>query len=245
MIDRKARDELAAALRLYMSEKITNFELDTVRENVTYASSDQTIRLIGHDLWFCYDDNQKHFIVATKERWKYLNRLLLILESDGHLEESSSYKKWSYPQAIATIAFLGFIYFVFKTGWGEHLFVSTIPLGMVSMLLAWHASQEQQKSFTLRQTVLTPFSSISSLFSLRRRVRNFSKLKYPEKIVNREIRSSFSYHVSLLPIRLMWLLFSPVILFFQMFPEKEYATRIIMPEEDKNSPSVTISSSAR
>lgn len=234
MIDRKGRDELAAALRLYMTGKITNFEFDTVREKIVYASSDKTIQLIGYDLWYCYDDCKEDFVIATKERWDYLNRLLLILESDGCLEEKSRYKKWDYPQAIAGIAFFSFILIVIKTGWGNHLFFYTVPLGVLSMLLAWHVSSKQQKSFSAKEIALTPFSSISSLLSIRRQVRNFTKLKYPGESANREIRSALSSHILLLPIRCTWLLFSPLILFFQMFPEKKYETQIIIPEETNN-----------
>lgn len=122
MVDRKGRDELAAALRLYMTGKITNFEFDTIREKVTYESSDKTVELIGHDLWFCYDDCKEDFVIATEERWDYLNRLLLILESDAHMEEKLHLRKWSYPQAIAGIAFFSFIFIVIKTGLGGHLF---------------------------------------------------------------------------------------------------------------------------
>lgn len=236
MIDRKARDELAAALRLFMTDKITNFELDAAREKIMDASSDKTIQWIGHDLWLCYDDCKEDFVIATKERWDYFNRLLVILESEGHLEERCRYKTWSYPQAIAGIAFCSFIFIVIKTGWGNHLFLYTVPLGILSMLLAWYVSSKQQKSFSSKGIALTPFSSISSLLSLRRQVRTFMKLKYPEEIANREVRSALSYHISLLPTRFAWLLFSPLILFFQMFPEKEYETQII-PEGTRNFPS--------
>ena len=141
------------------------------------------------------------------------------------------------PQLIAGMAFFSFIVIAIKTGWGDHLFLYTVPLGILSMLLAWHVTSKQQRSFSSKEIALTPFPSINSLLSLRRRVRNFTKLKYPDEIANREIRSSLSYHISLLPFRFTWLLFSPVILFFQMMPEKEYETQIKMPEETDNLPS--------
>jgi hypothetical protein len=64
MVDRASRDRMAEAIRSYMDDRITAFELDDVINDV--VSADMTVETTRHDLWFCYDDNKDHLVVASK-----------------------------------------------------------------------------------------------------------------------------------------------------------------------------------
>jgi hypothetical protein len=68
-----------------------------------------------------------------------------------------------------------------------NLLVVTRPLGIVSMLLShWRSRDEARRLHD--QTALIPFGSVSELLSLRRKVRNFAKARYPARLGSRQIR---------------------------------------------------------
>ena len=109
-----------------------------------------------------------------------------------------------------------------------NLLVVTMPLGVVSMLLShWRSRDEARR---LRdQTALMPFGSVSELLSLRRKVRNFVKARYPAQLGSRQIRGPVSAAAMWLHFGVVWLIFSPVALAFQMLPEPEHRWKVAGP----------------
>ena len=231
MTDRKARDEMAKAIRTYMGEEITAFQFDDALSEAMSATEDETVRGIGHALWFHYDDCKDHKIVASKEAWDYFNRLLLLLESDGEIEIIKSRRRWRPRQAVAAI-FLGmFLFIAFGLGFGAHLLAFALPFGPVSILLSWFDSRRRAKAPAADEIGLTPFPSVGSLLSARRKVASFVKVRYPSSIAGRRVRDPIIARLMWVPWAVMWCMFSPVALFFQMLPERESKTRIRMPED--------------
>ena len=86
MIDRKARSEMCKAIRDYMAEGISAFELDDSLDCIAHDSRDSTVKFVTKLMWFHYDDCKDHKIVASKQEWDYFNRLLLLLESEAEAD---------------------------------------------------------------------------------------------------------------------------------------------------------------
>lgn len=220
---------MEAAIRSYMDEGLTAFQLDEAISEISEKTDDKTVRHIGRALWFHYDDITDHKIVASQEEWDYFNRLALVLKSDAEIDVAATRRRWSWQNGIAAIAFVGFLLAAVYVGWGAHLFVVAIPFGIVSMLLGYWAGHARRR-LPGNEIALTPFPSVASLLSVRRGAAGFSKSRYPSHLRSRTIRSPVASKVLLLPAKILWLLVAPVALLFQMVPQAESTTRIRMPE---------------
>jgi hypothetical protein len=119
---------------------------------------------------------------------------------------------------VAAICLALFGLAVVRTGWGSHLLVVTMPL------YHWRSRVETRR---LRdQTALMPFGSVSQMLSLRRKVRNFVKARYPARLGNRQIRSPVTSAAMWLHTGVVWLMFSPVVLAFQLIPEPQHRWQV-------------------
>jgi len=213
-----------------MNEEITAFQFDDALSEASGATDDSTAREVALALWFHYDDCKDHKIVASKEVWDYFNRLLLLLESDGEMETTKSWREWHACQAVAALLFLCFTAIAIRVGIGAHLFVYALPFGPPSMLLAWLNSRRRRKAVSPKGGALTPFPSFGSLLAVRRRIGGFVRRRYPETIVGRRVRDPIIEKLIWVPWSITWCIFSPVALILQMLPERDIDTRIKMPE---------------
>jgi hypothetical protein len=229
MIDRKARDQMEALISAYLAGTLRSDKLDEAKLEIETATQDETVQQVGSTLWYFYDDIDDHTIVADKEEWDCLNRLRLLLQSDGEIETIDKGRRWHSTQAVAAAALLGFGAMLWLDGWGEHLLIYDIPFGIVSMILAWfNGRREWAEAKT--QARLAPFPSVQSLLGIRRQVAGFTRNRYPRALAGKRIRSRMTAWIMFLPTRLVWLMFAPVVLFFQTLPERESEIRIKMPE---------------
>jgi hypothetical protein len=226
MIDRKARDAVAQAIRAFMREEITACQLDDALTEASKATDDKVVQMTVQALWYHYDDFKDHMIVASKVEWDYFNRLLLLLESDGEIETVKSGRIWHPLQALAGVLLLSFIVIAMRAGWGEHLFAYALPFGPPSMALAWLNDRRWRCTHNPIKAALTPFSSISSLLSIRRRVVHFERIRYPNALAGRRIRTPMSDMLMRVPGVMLWCLFSPLVLLLQTLPETASETRI-------------------
>ena len=228
MFSRYDRDSLIEVINRYLNEELTAFKLDEALSEIGTRTKDKTVDQVVQLLWCHYDDVEDHKVVATKEEWDYFQRLLLILKSDAEIVQETGERKWTARQAVAAVCLVLFGLAVAKTGFGYHLLVVTIPLGVVSMLLShWRSRDEARRLHD--QTALMPFGSVSELLSLRRKVRNFAKARYPAHLGTRRIRSPLGSAAMWLHFGVVWLIFSPVALVFQMLPEPENRWKVVGP----------------
>lgn len=225
-IDRQARNQMATAIRSYMADEITAFQFDDALQKTMDRTRDGTVEYIGIWLWFHYDDRKDHKIHASKEEWDYFNRLLLLLESDAQIICDMGRRHWHWRQAIAATCLAAFMLLATGTGFGPHLLLVSIPFGAISMLLAWFAARGRDGTTSPLEIAITPFPSVASLLAVRRRVPGFTRARHPVAIGNRRIRSSTTSALLNLQWRLILLLFGPIVLFFQMFPERKSQIRI-------------------
>ncbi len=225
MFSRDDRDRLAEVINRYLNEELTAFEFDEQLSETAAGTKDETVKQVARLFWYHYDDVDDHKVVASKEEWDYFQRLLLILQSDADIICENGNRHWTARQALAAVCLASFLVALVKTGFGSHLFVATVPLGLVSMLLShWHSRVQARRMDG--QTALIPFGSMSELLSFRRRVTNFAKTRYPIHVGSRRIRGPLGAAANWLHFAIGWLLYSPVALTFQLLPESERRWRV-------------------
>ncbi len=228
MLSRYDRDRLVEVIERYLSDGLTAFQLDEALSDIAARTKDETVKQVADLLWHHYDDVQDHKVVASKEEWHYFQRLLLILKSDAEIVMEPGERRWTARQAVAAVCLALFGLAVARTGFGSHLLLTTIPLGIVSMLLAQWRSRVESKRLH-EQTALTPFASVSELLSLRRKLTHFVKARYPARLGSRRIRSPVSAGLMWLHSGVAWLICSPVALACQMMPEPEQRWKVVSP----------------
>jgi len=106
IVDRAARDKAADLLDRYLREEIGASDLDEGLQKVDDETEDPTLGHVILQLWFFYDDFLDHKVVAEKEQWDFLQRLLLLLRSDGTIEERST-RRWTIRQGLALLGIAG------------------------------------------------------------------------------------------------------------------------------------------
>jgi hypothetical protein len=220
-----------------MAEEITAFQLDDSLADIMADTQDETVNEIGTGLWYFYDDINDHKIVASKTEWDFFNRLLLLLESDGEIE-IKNIRRWNWRQVIAAICVGTFGIIVYQSGFGEHLLIYSIPFGIVSMFLYWLANHEEKKANNKRDKIeelLSPFSSFSNLRFVHNQIPNFRKWKYPQTIAGRRIRTRASDKIMMFKWGIIWLMFAPIPLLFQMLPYNETSSLVNIPQPDASS----------
>lgn len=226
MIDPDARLQLINAIDAYMSEAITAFQFDERIDDIADLTEDQTVKVIIKELWCYYDDITDHKIVADKVQWDYFERLRLLLESEAELEITRKWR-WRFRQLIAAVGVVVFVVLVFITGLGEHLYLVAAPFGLLAMAI-WHpwSTIEPEKKIDPR---LVPFESHSLLNHVRRQNQWFKKHRYPRHLAERTIRSKSSESILWLQWIATLLIFGPLVLVFQSFPQVEVSMRVITP----------------
>ncbi len=164
MFSRYGRDRLIEVANRYLNEELTAFKLDGALSEIGTKTKDKTVEQVVQLLWYHYDGVQDHKVVASKEEWDYFQRLLLILKSDAEIVQETGERKWTARQAVAAVCLALFGLAVAKTGFGYHLLVVTMPLGVVSMLLSHWRSRDNARRLH-DQTALMPFRTVSDLQS--------------------------------------------------------------------------------
>lgn len=78
---------------------------------------------------------------------------------------------------------------------------------------------------------IIPFPSVASLLFIRRGVVRFTRRRYPRELARRLIRHWVADKMMWVPWRIVLLVCSPMVLFFQMLPDRVFDTKIKMPEQ--------------
>jgi len=223
MIDRAARERLTSVLRSYMNEEISAFEVDKLLGDLRRSSPDKTVKSTARDLWGCYDDLKDHNVVASKQEWDYFNRVLLLLSPEAELENVRRVR-WHVSQIFAGAGFLLAVFLCSRIGWNGNLLKVTCSFALASMAIRGFNQQRRKKSSELP---LYPFSSFHTLSMVRRKAVGFSKNAYPKALAYRRIRDPIAEWILLVPSVVLWLIFSPIVLFIQTLPEPAWETRIV------------------
>ena len=220
--DRAARTALAQTIRQFLDARISAFAFDEALDPFR-GSSDSTVRFVAQAVWYYYDDCTDHMVTLSKPEWDYFQRLLLLLESDGQIITTSA-RRWSWTQLVALGCLIALGWLTWQSGWGPHLWVLSIPFGLVSMALAF--LRNRNRSSAVYDPILTPFSSFAELSDILRKTAGFTKQRYPGALSKRRIRSPVAEFGIRLQFFAGWLLFSPIPLLVQSFPRTETRTEV-------------------
>jgi hypothetical protein len=217
-----SRAALATTIRAFLDSQITAFEFDE-QLNPFRSSHDPLIKHITLAVWFHYDDCTDHYVRMSKQEWDYFQRLLLALEGNCRLEREDE-RRWSVKQLVAAVALCLFGYYAMAWGWGSQLYILAMPFGLVSIALSFWRRPERQRANPF-ESITFPFASFADL-SAAYHSAEFRKSRYPQQIARRTIRSPFMSRFFEMKTYIVWLMFSPVVLFFQMLPERCSRTRV-------------------
>ena len=214
MIDRDARNDLAALIRRYLDEQIKAFDLDESLDCFR-DSDDSCVRFVATTMWYHYDDCNDHFIVASKPEWDYFQRLLLLLESNSTVIQERR-RQWSATQLFAALLFAGCMWLAVRFGVGSHLLVFFIPFGLASIALS-----RFRRPLVYRgpyDDIVSPFSSIKDLRIAYDSAHHFTKRQFPRRIDSRRIRSPLMTGFWTLHYYVMWAILAPAPLLVQCAP---------------------------
>jgi hypothetical protein len=224
MLNREDRDKVVALINQYLREDIGAFEFDEQLEQIGDETEDKTVQFVVWRLYWYYDDFVDHKVVASKGDWDSIERLRLLLESDGKVKEIV-HRSWSVRQLVAALGLLLLALAIARSGLGFHLVPLWVVLGGVSGLLDyWHTQAGERRREP--RVASQPFGSIAELLGVRRRVGRFSKKKYPPHVGRRKIRSAsvdraFNF--------LAWVVWAPLILLVQSMPDRDCEYRVVTP----------------
>ncbi len=222
VFDRTQRNDLAATIRRFLQEKLSAFEFDEALCPFR-TSTDAVVRYVAEAVWFHYDDCTDHLVALTKPEWDYFQRLLLLLESNGSVEVTTI-RCWSWTQLLAAGALFGFTEAVWHLGWGMHLLVLAMPFGLISLGIS--RVRRGTISSSPYDPIVFPFGSFGDLRQAYDSV-GFKKDRYPRKMQPRRIRSPLMNAALQLQFYTLWLMLSPVVLSWQMFPAFETRVRAL------------------
>ncbi len=222
MIDRTMRDCLSGLVRQYLNEEIKAFEFDEALDEYR-TSDDSVVRFVSFQLWCYYDDCNDHLVVLSRREWNYLQRLLLLLESNSTAETRQSWN-WSYLQFVALALLAICIGIIIKTGMGSHLLVFFIPLGVGSILISCLRRHPREDDPYEEWTA--PFESLNDL-QIAYRSTQFHKTKYPPNLAKKMVRSPLNAWCHTVLCYFFWAMLAPIPLLFQCLPYRSSSTVII------------------
>jgi hypothetical protein len=108
MIDRKARDKAALAVRRYASGRITNDALEEAFDE----SDDLAIDALRHEVWAFYSDMKQHKAkgrhALSKEQKRYFAELCIFLKSDQkYVFPDEQYPRASFYSLLFSLVTFG------------------------------------------------------------------------------------------------------------------------------------------
>ena len=176
IIDRQSRDRVAADVRSWMHQQISNAELLNALDQV--VSDDPTIEEVRFDVQlYCPDDSTEQ-AVLYKHSWNHLQRLLLVLASDHHIDRDLKLKQ-HVPTLISSGCLLASLVascMVFGISWQLlALWLITGTAGMMLLFLRIRAKSEPEGN-------CQPFASDKEMLELTRQVPEFQMVPPPPGI---------------------------------------------------------------
>lgn len=213
----EARQAAAMLVRAWLNGDCDGPFVGEALESDVFRQIDPAIDLVRDFFWVDEDFSLKPSQLS-RPGWNYLQRLLLLLDSDcPFLEEKSVRRSWT--QTVAVLSLIGFLIVVAKFGWGMHLMAFAMPFGLVSFVL-WAIRRKLIPEPSLVDPIVEPFKSIADLEHAYLNCKSFRKQKYPTWIaeLNKHSKSHNWDDIMMVPTFLIFLVAGPLFLLFQMFP---------------------------
>ena len=244
MIDRAARNKMVATIEAYMNDEIKAFAFNDALREISSKTKDKAVEDMQMFLWFFYDDITDHNIVASKEAWNLLHRIILFLRSDAEVETKRE-RQWSSTQLIAFGLILLLVWLTWTMGGSGIWLIAWIGMGM----LTWEIDRRIRAPLRKSSSELSelpgnievfPFDSVPSIFRAAKSVPDFHKRPFPPELAQRRIRnglSGFLFNTEIhlpRPILLFfgfvgWTIVLPFVLLGQLFPLYRCQRTVIVP----------------
>ena len=221
MIDREKRNQLASLIRQYLNGQAESADFEELPFEY-YKSDDPALIFVADELPIQPENDAN---ALTKQEWDYIQRLLLLLESNSTVSyQYSSDRSWTLPAAAVLLFTCLFI--VLLTGFSWHLFLYFIPVGLATILLLFLG--EPVPEVRPFDHIVTPFHSIADL-GIAYDSANFVKQRYtaPSKYRNNSFFLRFlGADVSILFVFLFLICMPPFALIFLCFLDSDCEIKV-------------------
>ena len=215
MIDQVARNEVRQVVDDFFYDRIKAFEFDN--RLLSIKREDKTVGYVVDSLWCIYDDCKDHYVNLDKPAWDTVQRLLLLLESEGEIAIDVR-RRWHVSQVLAVLMlatigaayWLNYVWWIAPVGLGG--IVSIVISQWRQRILYWESIPDPFHCW--------PFSSIDAVHSALVRAPTFRKVRYRPQIASRRIRSKVSSGAVWFQFYMLWMIGSPIALLGQSFPRR-------------------------
>ncbi|MDR0327001.1 MAG: hypothetical protein LBI05_01755 [Planctomycetaceae bacterium] len=240
MIDRVARNKMVAAIEAYMNDETTAFIFSDALADIAGKTEDAAVKEASQVLWYFYDDLKDHKMVASKESWNLMYRIILLLQSNVEVEKTWT-RQWSSPKIIALGLILLLAWLTWTIGGSGIWMIVWLGTG----LLTWEIDRRIRAPFRNEWNDLPnnievfPFDSVPSIFRAAKSVPDFYKRPFPQELAQRRIRNGLSRFLDVQihfprPMMLFfgfigWTIVLPVVLLVQLFPLYHCQRTVIVP----------------
>jgi len=186
MVDRSARREMEAAIRAFLNDEIGAFQFDEEIDRIHGETQDATVGRIRVALWGLYDDVKDHKVILDKPSWDTVQRLLLVLASEGEIIEPREVRrrKWIMALVIASEVICGMVLVCGLLAIFPYAGIAVIALALLQFYLAVNRDDMMP-----RVAALWPFASVTEMTAVRKSVPGFRKQSFRPEIAQRQIRS--------------------------------------------------------
>ncbi len=219
-VNRADRDCAACLIRKVLNRQLTAAEFEEAIEEFG-RSTDETVNKICSEMYSYGDNLIGEYLSLSKPSWNYIQRLLLVLDSDMHWIETNRCS-YSYVQIFAGIGVLAFTIAFATWGWSPQLWVSIVLLGVYSLTLNRCRRPIDHPQANIG--ILYPFHDLRALEHTYKSTANFVKQKYPAELYRDYVDRTFLHAITNCVITLMG---SPIVLVMQAFPTRYPVTRVI------------------
>jgi hypothetical protein len=195
-----------------MHREISDAELLTMLNEV--ESEDSTVEEIIREIELWFPDKATENIILFKHLWNHLHRLLLVLESDCHIQ-SDVFRKANLPcQMASAVVLAGLVGSYFAFGFGLPFILVWVGCGYAGNVILMHTIMGGNE--WLLDENYNPFASKEEMLAVARRVSTFSMTPPPPDMPEYVPPSKFS--VPLTPINVIFVICAPLVLGVLMFP---------------------------
>lgn len=205
----------------------TDREFD--KEICRIKTKDDTVDLLVEVLQFDYPSDQK--LQPTKLGWDYLNRVLLLLESDA--DQMPGKLTWRPISMPAAACLATYVILMVHLGFDSLSFVILmIPSAVVAALLVL-VNRVASRRMRANAEALDPFPSVASMLRLRRRLPLFARVSYPAHVATTRRKNwvdGLAGAAGYCTLTLVWfLVFSPIVMLLLALPDR--SCDIVLPSE--------------
>ena len=218
-VNRKDRDRASCLIRKALNRQLTAAEFEEAVEEFG-RSTDDTVNKVCLELYSFGDQLSGKYLSLNKPSWNYIQRLLLLLDSDMHWTETSRFS-YSYVQIFAGMGVLVFAIAFAVWGWSPQLWASIVVLGIYSLTLNRFRKPINHPQANIG--ILYPFHDLRTLEHAYQSTTTFVKQKYPDGIFRDHVDKTFWHSITNCVATLMA---SPIVLLIQAFPRRYPITRV-------------------